>query len=390
MRTLLAVFLFCTVSVGAAQAQQSQSLTDVLTFLVTNRSIPTDDFVRDEQAALATRDTISKLLVLELASIPSSSSGGFTYQLDPTLGTVVRSSDSFGPLFTQRALLSGQGRASFGVSYRSTTYDNIDGRNLRDGTLVSTASILHGDTAPFDVETMSLRIRADSMTAMGSYGITDRFELSAAVPFVRVTLDGQRVDNYRGRRLIQATGSGSAAGLGDIVVRGRYNFFRDGASGLAFGAEGRLPTGREEDLLGAGVASFTPSLIGSYEYERVGLHGELGYAFDNVSNALTYDGAATIVAAPRVTVIGEILGRRLEGLGRLIDTTQPNPRLVGVDTIRLTGSGENTERFVLVTGVKWNVASTWLMTASVLRSLTSVGLNATWVPSITFDYWFGQ
>jgi hypothetical protein len=45
---------------------------------------------------------------------------------------------------------------------------------------------------------------------------------------------------------------------------------------------------------------------------------------------------------------------------------------------------------VVAAGLKWNVASTWLMTASVLKSLTTVGLNATWVPSVTFDYWFGQ
>jgi hypothetical protein len=228
------------------------------------------------------------------------------------------------------------------------------------------------------------------MTLTGTYGITDRFEVYAGIPFVRVTLEGQRVDNYRGRQLVQATGSGAAAGLGDIVVRARYNFFRDGASGLAFGGEARLPTGRAEDLLGAGTSAFTPSVIASYEHDRVGVHGEFGYAFDNIANALTYEAAGTVVAAPRVTVIGELLGRRLEGLGRLVDTTLPNPGLVGVDTIRLTGSGESTERLVLVTGFKWNLGSTWLMTGSVLRSLTSVGLNANWVPSITFDYWFGQ
>jgi hypothetical protein len=35
------------------------------------------------------------------------------------------------------------------------------------------------------------------------------------------------------------------------------------------------------------------------------------------------------------------------------------------------------------------MASTWLMSANVLRSLTTVGLNDKWIPSVTFDYWFG-
>jgi hypothetical protein len=163
---------------------------------------------------------------------------------------------------------------------------------------------------------------------------------------------------------------------------------RLGASGLAVGAEARLPTGREEDLLGAGRASVTPRFVGSYEYDRVGLHGEVGYTFRGVSEALSYAGAVTAVAAPRLTLVGELLGRRLKGVGRLTETMLPHPRLAGVDTIRLTSSGETADRLVAVAGFKWNVATTWLLTANVLRPLTDVGLSAPWVPSVTFDYWF--
>jgi hypothetical protein len=380
----------CLASIGQVRsAEAQQSISDVLSFLVTNRSIPTDDFVRDEEAAIATRDTISKLLVHELAALPSSSAGGFTYRLDPEIGTVIRASDSFGPHFTERSLTSGRGQASVGVSYRSTTFDTIDGRNLRDGTLVSTASILRGDAAPFDIETVSLRIRTDSMTLTGSYGVSDRFDISAGIPFIRLTLQGERVDTYRGRPLLQAAGAGSASGLGDVVLRAKYNVFRAGASGVAVSGEARLPTGDEENLLGAGQASYTPRVIGSYEGDRMGLHGEFGYPLNDVNEMFDYAGAVTAVAAPRVTIVGEVLGRRLEGLGRLVESTLPHPRLAGVDTIRLTGSGGTTDHLVLVGGVKWNMASTWLMSANVLRSLTTVGLNDKWIPSVTFDYWFG-
>ena len=86
---LLAVCLLWTGAAVPASAQQS--VTDVLTFLLTNRSIPTGDFVRDEQAAVETRDVLARFLSLELATIPvSSSAGGFTYRLDPALGMVVR------------------------------------------------------------------------------------------------------------------------------------------------------------------------------------------------------------------------------------------------------------------------------------------------------------
>jgi len=380
----IAVFVLLAPRVADAQ----QSVSDVLSFLVTNRSIPTGDFVRDEQAAIATRDTISKLLVLELATLPSSSGGGFTYRLDPALGTVIRASDSFGPLFTERSLLAGRGRASFGMSFSSVSYDNIDGRSLRDGTLVSTASIFRGDTTPFDVETITLKFRTDTVTLNGTVGITDQLDISAGIPFIRLNLEGERVDNYRGQQLLQASGSASTAGLGDIVLRARYNMYRSGASGMAVGAEVRLPTGDEEDLLGTGSTSFTPRFIGSYEQDRVGIHGEVGYTLRGVSEALTYAGAVTAVAAPRLTLVGELLGRRLNAVGRLVETTLPHPRLAGVDTVRLTSSDETADRLLVVAGFKWNIASTWLLTANVLRPLTDVGLNARWVPSVTFDYWF--
>ena len=380
----IAVFVLLAPRVADAQ----QSVSDVLSFLVTNRSIPTGDFVRDEQAAIATRDTISKLLVLELATLPSSSGGGFTYRLDPALGTVIRASDSFGPLFTERSLLAGRGRASFGMSFSSVSYDNIDGRSLRDGTLVSTASIFRGDTTPFDVETITLKFRTDTVTLNGTVGITDQLDISAGIPFIRLNLEGERVDNYRGQQLLQASGSASTAGLGDIVLRARYNMYRSGASGMAVGAEVRLPTGDEEDLLGTGSTSITPRFIGSYEQDRVGIHGEVGYTLRGVSEALTYAGAVTAVAAPRLTLVGELLGRRLNAVGRLVETTLPHPRLAGVDTVRLTSSDETADRLLVVAGFKWNIASTWLLTANVLRPLTDVGLNARWVPSVTFDYWF--
>ena len=390
MRVVGTVALLVLLAPGLASAQ-SQSISDVLSFLVTNRSIPTEDFVRDEAAAAATRDTISGLLLVELATLPiSSSAGGFTYRLNPALGTVMRSSDSFGPFFTERSLTAGRARSSFGIGYRSATFDTIDGRDLRDGTLVSTASRLRTESQPFDVETVTLRIRSDTVTATANYGVTDRFEVGAALPIVRVDLSGQRVDTYRGREFIQATGSASASGLGDLIVRAKYNVVRRGAGGLAIGGEARLPTGDEENLLGAGEASFRPRVIGSTERDRLGLHGEVGYAFGGLVDELDYNGALTFVAVPKFTVIGELIGRRLDGVGRLSETVTPHPRLVGVDTIRLTSVSESTDRVVAVFGVKWNVAGTLLLSANLLKPLTDSGLNARWIPSVTFDLSFGQ
>jgi hypothetical protein len=372
-------------------AGAGQSVRDVLAFLVTNRSIPTDDFDRDEEAAQATSEAIAGLLGIEIATLPiASSASGFIYRFDPTLGTVARLTDSFGPFFTERSMTVGRELGSFSLGYRSATFDTIDGRNLRDGTLVSTASILRGEAQPFDVETVSLRLHMDTVTAAGSYGITDRLEVGGAVPFLRLTLRGDRVDTYRGQEFPQASGTASASGLGDVVVRAKYNLLQQPNGGVAVAAEARLPTGAEEHLLGAGQASIKPRLLVSTERAPVAFDGEMGYSVGGLARALEYSGSLSVAATPRITVVGELLGRRLEGVGRLIETTQPHPRLIDVDTIRLTSVSEATNRLTLVAGFKWNVAGGWLLTANIVRPLTSAGLNAGWVPTIAVDYAVGQ
>lgn len=380
----LALFFWIGGAVGPASAQQPMA--DVLTFLLTNRSVPTGDFDRDERAATETRDVFVDFLALEQSTNPlPSTSGGFTYRLDAVNGVFERSSTSFGPYFTDRSMTVGRGHGSVSVGYRTAGYTSIDGRDLRDGSLVSTASTLRGEAAPFDVETITLKLSSSALTLSGNYGVTDRLDISATVPMVRVKLSGERIDTYRGSALVQATANASAEGLGDIVTRAKYNVYRDGASGVAMATEVRLPTGDEANLLGAGRTTVTPQLIGSYEGERLGLHGQVGYSLRNVSRAVGYSMAVTAVATPGLTVVAEILGQRLDGIGRLAESTEPHPRLVGVDTIRLRGVEQSTNRLMAVAGLKWNIASTWILTASVRRSLTSTGLNAAWVPTITFD-----
>ena len=51
----------------ATRSAAQQPVSDVLSFLLTNRSIPTADFARDGAAAEATRDSISNFLLIELA-----------------------------------------------------------------------------------------------------------------------------------------------------------------------------------------------------------------------------------------------------------------------------------------------------------------------------------
>jgi outer membrane putative beta-barrel porin/alpha-amylase len=377
------------VAASARPACAQQSVGEVLTFLLTNRSIPTDDFVQDERAAAATAEAFSAFLLTELGSLPvGSSASGFSYRLNRTLGATVRSSDSFGPIFIERSLTAGEGRAFFALSLQTIAFDGIDGRKLRDGTLVSVASRLDGDPQPFDVETVTLRLRTDAVLMTAGYGVSDRLDVSATVPMIRLTLDGQRIDTYRGREIVQATATATASGLGDTVLRGKYNVVRHGASGFTVGAEMRLPTGSERNLLGTGEATLKPRVVGSVEHDRLAVHGDVGYTFGGLSGELDYGGAVTMVATPRVTLVGELAARRLGSIGRLAEITQAHPTLAGVETVRLTSVPETTHRAVLVAGVKWNVAGAGILSGHVMRPMTTAGLNSRWVAALSFDYSF--
>jgi hypothetical protein len=377
--------------VSAPSAFAQRSLGEVLSFLLTNRSISTDDFARDEQAAAATRDTISRFLLLELTRLPvSSSAGGFTYRLNPRLGTFERSSDSFGPFFTERTLTAGAGHGSFGFNYQTASFTTIDGRNLRDGTLVATASKFRDQPQPFDVETLSLRARASMTTFVANYGVLDHLDVGVAIPFVTLSISGERTDTYRGRPFPQAMASASASGIGDIAIRAKYHLVRSGPGGVAVGAEVRTPTGRSEDLLGAGTAALKSLMIGSFDRGAIAWHMNLGYTIGGLSDELDYRGALTIAGSPRLTWVAELVGRRVKELGTLTDTLSPHPTIPGVDTIRLTSLPHATGHAAAIAGFKWNPGTTWLVSLYVIRALATTGLNAQWVPTLSVDYSLGR
>src|SRR5215510_11767191 len=157
----LAAALAAALSIGAARPARAQTLGDVLTFLVTNQSVQTGSIERDRAAAQATSDTISRALLANLATLPvPSSSGAFVYRFNPELGTVERPTQTFGPFFLERALTAGRGHASFGMTFQQFHFTSLDGRNLRDGSLVTTANQFTDESTPFDVDRLALDIDA--------------------------------------------------------------------------------------------------------------------------------------------------------------------------------------------------------------------------------------
>ena len=386
-------FRFVAVLLAIAAAPYSASaqstVTDVVGFLMTNQAVPTEDFSRDRAASEAARDALTRALIVSLTSVPiATSSGGFVYRLNPELGTVERATESFGGFFVERALTPGNGRAVFGMSAWTSAFDELDGHDLRDGSFVTIANRFGDEPAPFDTESLTLRVRSGMMTAFASVGITDRLEIGGAVPFLRLRLEGERINVYRGQTYPQAKAVASASGIGDVAVRAKYMVVAARSGGVAIAGEVRLPTGDADNLLGAGSTAYRLMGIGSFERNRVSLHGNAGFIQGGVSDELNVGGAAAVAIAPQVTLTGELSARHLSELRSVALTSARHPTIVGVETLRLTGGEPGRTISTAVAGFKWNPGGTLVIAAHLRWTLEPTGLTAPLTPSLGLEYAF--
>jgi hypothetical protein len=246
-------------------------------------------------------------LASQLTSLPlPSPASGFTYRFDSTTGTFVRSSQSFGPILTDRAETIGRGRFSFGYNFQYFSFDQLEGISLS-----SVPSVFRHDDFQLgggraDVVSTSNAISASvgQWTGALTYGVTDHFDISAAVPVVRTSLNVlsaatiQRVGTGTQRsvhffRDPDATGElgsertfesgGSASGLGDVIIRAKGEFMRRGSQGFTGGLDLRLPTGDERNLLGSGAWGARPFFAYSSSRGRVSPHVNVSYQWNSSS-----------------------------------------------------------------------------------------------------------
>jgi hypothetical protein len=382
---LLIVIALLTPS--TARAQVDSTLRDALGVLMTNQAVQTADFEKDRAAAEAARDTIARALLVNLTSAPiTTSSGGFIYRLNPELGTVERASESFGTLFVERALTSGAGNVSFGVAASTASYDRLNGYALDDDSLVTVANRFRDEALPFDTESLTLQLRTSTVTAFANVGVTDRFDVGVAVPFARVNFDGQRLNIYRGTPIVQATASGTASGLADIALRGKYAVVTGAYGGIAAAGEVRLPTGDEENLLGAGSLSWRVLAVGSVERGPVSFHANGGIVRGGISDESVLAGALSLALHPRVTFTTELSSRRVLELRDFVLASAPHPTIQGVDTLRLQSGSSAITLVNAVTGLKWNVSETLVLGGHLLWSLRDRGLKAGFTPTLTLEY----
>ena len=135
-----------------------------------------------------------------------------------------------------------------------------------------------------------------------------------------------------------------------------------------------------------GAAALKLSGIGSIERGAVSAHGNAGFTVGGLAPELSYNGAVAVAASPRVTLVGELLGRWIDSPGGIVPVAGPHPSIAGVQTIRLIPGTDSLRTVVLVPGFRWNLTDTWVMAGSVTVPLAHAGLTAAFAPFIGFDY----
>jgi hypothetical protein len=362
-------------------------------------------------------------LTSQIVSLPlPPPASGFTYEFDPGLGVFQRSTTSFGPILSERAETIGARRVSIGFAYQRLSFDSIEGVDLRNVPAVFThdeAQLLGGRE---DVVTTVNAIEAEvSRTAMFvSYGVTNRLDVSIAVPFVTadlvVTSDAtiQRIgttnaethffrsieDDIGARR--RFTAFGSSSGLGDVTVRLKQTVRRAARQGVALGVDLRLPTGDERNLLGTGAPGVNPFVVWSGNYGALSPHVNAGYQWNGDSilggepgsgeardlpDLALYSLGAVIEVHPRITAAVDVLGRYIIDSPRLrleefhaLDNRSVYPNI--------TFTSGSFHEISAAAGLKINTFGRMLLDLNLLVRLNSAGLRDKISPLIGLEYAF--
>ena len=380
--------------------------------------------------------TINSIIAAQLATIPlGSSSGGFSYTFNPSLGTFTRQSSTFGSAFAERALTAGRGRFNIGFNFQRATYDTLEGADLENGDVrvylvhqdcCAPANTSGAPPSPFfegDIieNRLSLNLTSSIFSAFVNYGVTDKLDVGVIVPAVTVkmkaavhatvlrlaTADTPGIHSFPGGASDETINESSTAqGIGDILLRAKYRFFTAAGGGLAAGVDLRLPTGDSEQLLGTGAAQLKVGVIGSMASGPFSPHVNVGYTFSRGSEAtlqsvspdvpdeFSYASGFDTAVSSRTTISVDVTGRTLRDLGRLVPVARQFPFVTQAGVFGTATFEEFARRpgdlnlLVGAVGVRFNPRGNFLISAQLLLPISKSGLRDKVTPVVGIDYSF--
>lgn len=267
-------------------------------------------------------------LITNSASIISLNSAVTGFTFDVVEGIPVRSTESLGPILTERAATVGKGRMNLGLQFSRSWFTKFEGDDLDDlqvifehdtGGTTGCPGGLHCDDIV--LARVDLELEQDILAFIGTYGATENWDIGIVFPLVYVRAEA----NASAIVVLDPLGNGSGGvnhgfggdsgdspidenlqevfGIGDVVLRTKYNLSdllqtTDDPVIPNLGVLGQvsLATGDEDDLLGLGETSFLGLLIVSKQFDWFSPHVNAGYeittgdsALDNLRYAVGFD-----------------------------------------------------------------------------------------------------
>jgi hypothetical protein len=348
-------------------------------------------------------EAIALTTALEIATAPfGTSSGGFEFKLDPSTGLMARTSTTFGPSFTHRALTSGEGKVNVGATFSATTYDKLSDFPL---SRLPLGSITAGSPTVSQTGTANLALSSRTLTLAGAVGVTENFDVGVLVPMVSLTLAGtSALVNGEGTVVRLAETDGVYSGIGDIVALAKYRVakFRGpdlpDPGGVALLINTHLPTGDRKNLRGLDIYRTLVSGVTSFGRGRLRPHAGAGFEYwskavnlvsepsagarVSVRHQIRYSAGVEVEATPKVTLLVDFLGQHIRGGGQvgIVDVT---PVPAGVTSLQsMAAVGEGIRKALLVPGLKVNLKGTMLLSLHALVTMANDGLHARVTPVV--------
>jgi hypothetical protein len=300
-------------------------------------------FTQESQTALNDLSTA----IAGGAGIVALNSASTSFTFDLKQGVPVRTTESLGPLLTERASTIGASKLNVGFAFSRADFKRFEGDDLDDLQLIFRHDDVP-DPGPVDSSTfeddfivvdIDLELEQNIFAFFGTYGITDNWDVGAVVPLIYVdskadaratVIHDPNMDGFPESSLIHEFGGigdpatdtveEDAFGIGDIVVRTKYDMSdmigSDDSEWMPnFGVLGQvsLGTGDEDDLLGLGETTFLGLLIASKQIDWFGPHVNVGYEVatgnsDELNN-LRYAAGFDARILPELTGIVDVIGR---------------------------------------------------------------------------------
>jgi hypothetical protein len=401
--------------------------------------------VHFQAAAVNSFGPINSEIGVQLSQLPlASPASGFIFSFNPSLGVVTRSAESFGPILTDRAETIGKRKLFLGVSYQFFNFDQADGVNLRnfgavlthepEPTVCATAPLTPGcsttgaPTYTHDIVATqnSVSLKVHQVTIVATYGITDRLDISLAVPLLEVRMgvfsdanifnfeppptnhafatptSPSKYENFISPTQALFFNGNSARGIGDLVVRGKFLAWKGEHSSVAVGVDGHLPTGDANNFLGAGSWGVRP--FATYTYSgRISPHASVGFQGNGDSvlagnvttqpttnshlpDILTYSAGVDAGIVRRLSVSFDFLGQSLRDAAKIASSTYTD--YVGNTHPDITTSVGTVNQASIAGGFKANLVRNLLFTGNVLYQVNHAGLHSKPVPLAGLSYTF--